>query len=109
MRKSRFIANSGTRDASAVRGRAVFWLLALIALAAAAWWYLAPDTVPGQLKAMLPASPKANPVLYKWRDAKGGLHVTDTPPTDRPYETLKYNPNTNVVPSVVPLPPPGTH
>ena len=79
-------------------------LLVIAAAAAGAWWYLAPDTLPGFVKAQLPASPKSNPMLYKWRDAKGGLHVTDTPPTDRPYETLKYNPNTNVVPSVVPAP-----
>jgi hypothetical protein len=91
----------------AIRGRALIFFLVLLTLAAAgSWWYLAPDTLPGFVKAQLPASPKSNPVLYKWRDAKGGLHVTDTPPTDRPYETLKYNPNTNVVPSVVP--PPGT-
>jgi hypothetical protein len=91
-----------------MRGRATPWLLALIAVAAGAgsWWYFMPDSVPDPIKAMLPVSPKTNPVLYKWRDAKGGLHITDTPPTDRPYETLKYNPNTNVVPSVIP--PPGT-
>lgn len=84
-------------------------LIVLIAIAAsAAWWYFAPDSLPAPLKALVPASPKANPVLYKWRDAKGRLHVTDTPPTDRPYETLKYNRDTNVVPSVVP-PPGATH
>jgi Domain of unknown function (DUF4124) len=90
-------------------GRAMPWLLALIAVAAGAgsWWYLMPDSVPGPIKALLPVSPKANPVLYKWRDAKGGLHITDTPPVDRPYETLKFDPKTNVVPSVVP--PPGTN
>ena len=91
-----------------MRGSTTPWLLLLLAVAAAAgsWWYFIPDSVPGPIKAILPVSPKSNPVLYKWRDAKGGLHVTDTPPADRPYETLKYDPNTNVVPSVVP--PPGT-
>ena len=34
-----------------------------------------------------------------------GLHVTDTAPTDRPYETVRYDPNVNVVPNVLP---PGT-
>ena len=92
-----------------MRGRAAPWLLLLLAVSAAAgsWWYFMPDSVPGPIKALLPVSPKSNPVLYKWRDAKGGLHVTDTPPVDRPYETLKYDPNMNVVPSVLP-PPPGT-
>ena len=41
----------------------------------------------------MPASPHTGPALYKWKDAKGGVHVTDTPPTDRPYETLRYDPN----------------
>jgi hypothetical protein len=92
-----------------IRGSAKPWLLALLAVAAGmgSWWYLVPDSMPGPIRALLPASPQANPVLYKWRDAKGGLHITDEPPLDRPYETLKYNPKTNVVPSVVP--PPGTH
>jgi uncharacterized protein DUF4124 len=36
------------------------------------------------------------------RDAQGRRHVTDQPPADRPYETVRYDPNTNVVPSNVP-------
>ena len=93
--------------AAPARGGAAAWLLVLIALAAAAasWWYFAPDTLPAPIRAVIPASPKAAPLLYKWRDAKGGLHVTDVPPTDRPYETVRYDPNTNVVPSMLP---PGT-
>ncbi|HZP66038.1 MAG TPA: DUF4124 domain-containing protein [Rudaea sp.] len=85
-------------------GRALTVLLALVAAtgAAAAWWYFAPESLPGALRGALPVSPKAVPVLYKWHDAKGGLHVTDTPPTDRPYEAVRYDPNVNVVPSVVP-------
>lgn len=85
------------------RGRAVFWILILLAVAAAgACWYFAPDALPSFVAKQLPASPKASPALYKWRDAKGGLHVTDTPPADRPYETVRYDPNVNVVPSVMP-------
>jgi len=38
--------------------------------------------------------------LYKWKDKKGQWIVSDTPPSDNtPYETLRYNRNTNVVPS----------
>jgi hypothetical protein len=90
-------------------GRARVILLGLIAIAAAigGWWYVAPDTLPDFVKHQLPVSAKSNPTLYKWKDAKGGVHVTDVPPTDRPYETLHYDPNTNVVPTVVP--PPGTN
>jgi hypothetical protein len=80
-------------------GRALVALLLLLILAgAAAWWYLAPDTLPAFVKTQLPASPKSNPVLYKWRDAKGGLHITDAPPADRPYDTVRSDPNANVLP-----------
>jgi hypothetical protein len=73
----------------------------LLAGAALAWWYFAPDTLPAIAKTYLPAAPKSNPVLYKWRDAKGGLHVTDTPPADRPYDIVRYDPNANLLPKGV--------
>ena len=86
----------------AAAGRVLILLLALVLLGAAgAWWYFAPDTLPAFVKAQLPVAPKSNPVLYKWRDAKGRLHVTDTPPADRPYETVRYDPNANVLPKGV--------
>lgn len=87
-------------------GAALPWLLLMGLVAATlAWWYIAPQTMPDVLRGALPASPRAAPVLYRWRDAKGGVHVTDTPPADRPYEAVRYDPNVNVVPSVLP---PGT-
>jgi hypothetical protein len=43
-----------------------------------------------------------NPPLYKWRDAKGRLNITDKPPVDRPYETVQYDPDANVVPGATP-------
>jgi len=79
-------------------------LLALAVAAGAAWWYLAPDTLPDPLRKLLPVSERANPALYKWKDANGRWNVTDVPPTDRPYETLKYAPNTNVLPPAAPAP-----
>jgi len=75
-------------------------LLALLA-GAGAWWYFAPDTLPAFVRAQLPASPKSAPALYKWRDAKGHVHYTDTPPADRSYETVRYDPNANVLPKGV--------
>ena len=81
-------------------------LLALLVIAAIAWWYFAPETLPHVVTQMAPVSPKAAPLLYKWRNAQGQLQVTDVPPKDRPYETVRYDPNTNVVPTVVPPPPP---
>jgi hypothetical protein len=80
-------------------------LVFIVLCAAVAWWYFAPDTIPDVVRRQLPVSARSNPLLYRWRDDKGRPHVTDTPPTGRPYETLKYDPNTNVVPTVVP--PPG--
>ena len=87
-------------------GRGAFWFLILLlaGAGAATWWYFEPDTLPAFVRQHLPASPRASPLLYKWHDANGRLHVTDTPPTDRPYETVRYDPNVNVVPTVVPPP-----
>jgi uncharacterized protein DUF4124 len=93
--------NSGWR---AQDGKAVLWMLAALVAAAAVWWYAAPQTLPAVVKAALPASPNALPEVYKWHDAKGRLQITSTPPGDRPYETLRYDPKLNVVPSVTPPP-----
>lgn len=80
-------------------GRVLIVLVVLLALAAVgAWWYLAPDSLPGFVRHQLPASPKSNPPLYQWRDAQGHVHVTDSPPADRPYKTLRFDPNANVLP-----------
>jgi hypothetical protein len=83
-------------------GRALPWLLALLAVGAAAWVLLAPQHLPAFLRPVSSIAPHAGPPLYKWRDAHGVLHVTDTPPVDRPYETVRYDPALNVVPTVVP-------
>jgi hypothetical protein len=87
------------------RGRLALLLLVLAAAATWAWWRWAPQSLPGFAQRHLPASPSArpdNPPLYKWRDASGQWHVTDTPPSDRPYETVVVDPNTNVLPSLLP-------
>ena len=87
------------RSARMTHGRALVPMIVVVLVAAAAaWWYFAPQTMPAFLSGALPRSPRA-PLLYKWRDANGRLHVTDAPPADRPYETVQYDPNTNVVPS----------
>jgi len=77
-------------------------LVLVLAAAGYAWWYFAPDTLPDPLRKLLPVSARANPVLYRWRDDKGRWTVTDGPPADRPYEVIRYDPKTNVVPTVVP-------
>jgi hypothetical protein len=88
-------------ESHGARGRASLPLVILVAVAAfgAAWWYFAPASMPAWLARSLPASPKLGPPLYKWRDDNGRLHVTDQPPADRAYETVRYDANTNVVPS----------
>jgi hypothetical protein len=87
-------------DPRAARGRALLpFIVALAIAAAAAWWYYAPHTLPAFVRQRLAESPKANPPLYEWRDAQGRLHVTDTPPTDRPYKTVRFDPKANVLPS----------
>ena len=89
------------RMSHGAQGRASFLFMVLVALIAAvvAWWYFAPASMPAWLARSVPASPKLGPPLYKWRDDKGRLQVTDKPPADRAYETVRYDPNTNVVPS----------
>ncbi len=85
-------------------GRLVAGLRATLAAAFAAWWYFAPHTLPAAVREWLPA-PRADdgthaaPPLYRWKDAQGAVHVTDAPPKDRPYETVRYAPDTNVVPA----------
>jgi hypothetical protein len=84
------------------RANVIALIVLFIVAGLGAWWYLAPDTLPSIVKRQLPMSAKSNPTLYRWHDDKGGLHVTDVAPTDRPFETLHYDPKTNVVPTVVP-------
>ncbi len=83
-------------------GTALALVVVIASAGVAAWWYVAPDTMPAIVKQQLPLSARSNPTLYRWKDAKGALHITDVAPTDRPYETLHYDPNTNVVPTVIP-------
>jgi hypothetical protein len=98
------LAHDRISSRRAQEGKAALWVLAALIAAAAAWWYAAPQTLPAAVKAALPASPNASPEVYKWHDAKGRLQITSTPPSDRPYETLRYDPKLNVVPSVTPPP-----
>ena len=39
----------------------------------------------------------ARPVLYRWRDASGAVHITDTPPKGRKYERIDKMPATGIV------------
>jgi len=62
-----------------------------------------PESVNHQLEAISPDTVlNKTAALYKWKDKKGQWIVSDTPPSDgTPYETLRYNRNTNVIPSKI--------
>ena len=111
-----------TASPHAQRGRVLGWLL-LVILAVAAGWGIRtffPEMLPGVLRPPRPtpeqekaaaAAPEPqtaggrqapNPPLYKWKDDNGQWHVTDSPPRGRSYETVRPNPDTNVVPAFVP-------
>ena len=102
------------------RGRVLGWVL-LIILVGSAYWAVreyAPEYLPAPLrppraepgtesaaKAATPAvdtRQAANPPLYKWKDERGQWQITDKPPRGRSYETVRVNPETNVVPAFVP-------
>ena len=42
------------------------------------------------------AAEDARPVLYRWRDANGTLHVTDEPPKGRKYERIDREPKPGI-------------
>lgn len=70
---------------------------------AAAWvWYRAPEYLPLEWRRNNPNSRDYAPILYRWKDAAGRTQLTDTPPADRPYEAVRVDPDTNVVPDTLP-------
>lgn len=76
---------------------------AALVLGAAAWiWYRAPEYLPADWRRANPNSPDYAPALYRWKDDQGRTQITDTPPEGRPYETVTVDPDTNVVPDVLP-------
>ncbi len=80
-------------------------LRALLAAAGAWVWRYQPERLPTEWRRQNPHSRDYSPAVYRWRDEAGQVHLTDTPPPDRPYETVRINPRQNVVPTT--LPPPG--
>ncbi|HET6602838.1 MAG TPA: DUF4124 domain-containing protein [Xanthomonadaceae bacterium] len=99
------------------RGNARLYSLAVVLAlaAAAAWlWFEEPDSLPPWARPQRAApegsasdpatAPPAGPArpVYRWRDDAGVLQITDRPPQGRPYETVRIDPETNVVPSILP-------
>ena len=79
----------------------LFGIAALAGLAA--WvWYRAPEHLPAEWRKTNPHSPDYAPAVYRWKDDHGRTQISDVPPTDRPYQTVRIDPNTNVVPDTLP-------
>lgn len=72
----------------------------LLVAGAAAWvWHYAPEHLPAEWRGRNPNSPDYAPQVYLWKDDQGRTQVTDQPPSDgRRYETVRIDPQTNVVP-----------
>jgi len=82
--------------------------LASLLLLFAAVWFLAPEWIPVSVRQVLqgrpadprddPQSPRYAPKVYRWTDAKGVTHVSDTPPAEGRYEEVRIDPDTNLIP-----------
>jgi hypothetical protein len=77
-------------------------VIGLLAAAAAWVWFRAPEHLPAEIRRDNPHSPDYAPKVYRWKDASGRTQLSDTPPTDRAFETLRIDPATNVVPDTLP-------
>ena len=81
-------------------GKAPLWVLILLSIFSGLlmYWYTTPQETPAWARNWLPGLPEYTGPLYRWRDAQGREQVTDKPPKGRPYETVNYRSNANVVP-----------
>lgn len=81
-------------------GRAPAWLLIGLGLLGGLvmYWYTTPQEVPSWARDWLPGLPEYTGPLYRWRDDKGREQITDKPPKGRPYDTITYRADANVVP-----------
>ena len=82
------------------RGAVALWSLLVLGLlgGVALYWYLMPQEAPSWVRGWLPGISPETGTLYRWRDAQGREQISDKPPKDRPYETVHYRADTNVVP-----------
>ena len=61
-------------------------------------WRYSPESLPAEWRRDNPHSRDYSPVVYRWKDDRGVVQLTDTPPVDRPYESVRIDPDRNVVP-----------
>jgi len=84
----------------------VFLAIIVLAVAAGAYYVYRNPTVVSPLVEGTPLERTVRDALgttrvYKWRDAKGTVHITDEPPPEgTKFEKLEYQNDANVVPSV---------
>ncbi len=76
--------------------------LAILAGVAAWIWVYQPERLPQEWRRANPNSQDYMPVLYRWHDAEGRVQLTDSPPSGRPYETVRIDPNRNLLPGSTP-------
>ena len=71
-------------------------LLGLVLVGGLAWWAAREQPSPGEVdarrlraeRAAAEIAEDARPALYRWRDARGVLHVADAPPKQGKYERV---------------------
>ncbi len=84
----------------------VLVVIVLVAVAAGAYTVYRHPTVVSPLVEGTPLESMVRETLgttrvYQWRDAKGGVHITDEPPPEGiEFEKREYENDANVVPSV---------
>ena len=84
----------------------VLLVIVLVAVAAGAWYVYRNPTVVSPLVEGTPLESTVRETLgttrlYKWRDDKGTVHITDKPPPEgTKFEKLEYQNDANVVPSL---------
>ena len=83
------------------RGALPMWLLIVLGGLLGGlvlYWYATPREAPSWVRGWLPGLPEYTGPLYRWRDDRGREQISDQPPKGRPYDTIRYRGDTNVVP-----------
>ena len=84
----------------------VLLVIVLVAVAAGAYYIYRNPTIVSPLVEGTPLESTVRETLgttrlYKWRDDKGTVHITDKPPPEgTKFEKLEYQNDANVVPSL---------
>ena len=82
-------------------GSMLVWFILVIAvgLGLAVYWYYQPHSAPDWVREPLSRMTQTTAPLYRWQDERGQWQITDRPPQGRPYETVIYRRDANVMPA----------